>query len=142
MSINYPNLRCCIEQHPSWPGATDATIAAWVNEPSISYRPDESPVREMWDVIIQLTDYEALTDGQRDLVRTTFFGGWNQFVDISDNNTPVSKMLIRLFAGSPTLTALNTAFTSQKSPGNEHDVGGLVNADHVTEARTYPACGA
>ncbi len=137
MAISYPNLRCAMEQYPSWPGGTNQEIADWVNTPSINFRPDNAAVRDLWNVIIEEDDYDTLTDAQRDLVRTTLFGGGNSFVDISDNFTPEAVMLIRVFTGTPTLTALNNAFTYQKTPGEHYNVGGVVNEGHIQEARTW-----
>ena len=98
MAISYPNLRCCIEAHPNWPDATDAEIAAWCSVPNAnySYRPDDANPRDIWDIIIQYNDYEQLTDGERDVIRTTLIGGGNNLVDISTNNTPFVKAIIRI----------------------------------------------
>lgn len=145
--MNYDNLRCALDSHPDagtsppWNGATNEQLATWVNTPSINYRPTDAPSIDMWDVIINNDEYEQLSAGERDVIKTTLFGGGRQTVDVSDNSTPVSTMLIRVFgAGTQTRTDLLAAFTYQKAPWEEYDVGQEVNASHIEEARNH-TCG-
>lgn len=134
---DYVALRCVMETHPDWPTVTDEDLVIWLNIDSISYRPTNAPSRDIWDVIILKTDYDTLADVDRDLVRTTLFGAGNQEVDISDNTTPTSVVLIRVFTGTTTLPALNNAFTYQQSPcdsigwGPDCHLGDVQNAQLV-----------
>lgn len=115
-AADYSALRCVMETHPEWPAVTEEDMVVWLNTDSISYRPTNAPSRDIWDVIVFGVDYDSLVDADRDLVRTTLFAGGNSEIDISVNTTPASTMFIRVFTGTPTLAALNNAFTYQQSP--------------------------
>lgn len=134
---DYAALRCVMETHPDWPTVTDEDLVIWLNEDSISYRPTNAPSRDIWKVIIAQTDYDVLVDAERDLVRTTLFGGGNADVDVSTNTTAESVMLIRVFGGTPTLSALNNAFTYLQSPcdsiswGADCHLGDVQNAQNA-----------
>lgn len=143
MAVSYPNLRCAIEAYPQWPAGTDQEIAGWVNTPSISHRPTDADPRAIWNVIIQFDEYETLSDGERDVVKTTLFGGGNSAIDISTNSTPEAVMLLRVFpAGSNTRAALAAAFITTITPAQFYNVGlAQVGTGHVAEARTWPPCG-
>lgn len=135
---DYVALKCVMETHPEWLTVTDEDMVVWLNTDSISYRPTNAPSRDLWNVVIVQTDYDTLVEADRDLVKTTLFAGGNSEVDISLNTTPTSVMLIRVFGGTPTLAALNNAFTYQQSPcesiawGTDCHLGDVQNASNET----------
>lgn len=133
-AADYADLRCAMETHPAWPSVTEEDMVVWLNTDSISYRPTDADPRDMWNVIILADDYDGLVDADRDLVRTTLFAGGNGAIDVSTNGTPAATMLIRVFGGTPTITALNASFTYLMSPCESIEWGAECHQGDVQNA--------
>lgn len=134
--MDHLSLKSLMETHPSWPGADDSTLLAWVT--------DETAVASEFETISSggifaaamnnLTEWNALSDAERQTVRDILMIHSGEGVPTAAGE-PARAALISIL-GTGTKSELQAAITTTVSRATDAGVSGTIRMGDIQYART------